>query len=527
MLGRGLRIAAMLPLALWCIAGPATAQDIPAPKPPANKRLKAKVNQLIETISDPEVEVNITFRRSKLVRTKLDVTRVAVSDPGIVEVVAFGVREFELIGKETGSTTITIWLGGDDDAGNEPKLLSMLVTVDADTSTEDQRRLEFGELQDMINEMFPDSKVQLIPIADKLIVRGEARDAQDATRIMSLIRKEQGGGGGGATSNFVSGGTAAQPFPLGSRLYDNTVINLLEVPGEMQVMLKVRIAELKRSAIRRFGGQLNLQIDDLFLSSLLGGGATLFASQTFDNVSFQALLTALQSNGTAKILAEPNLVTLSGHPATFLSGGEFAVPTVTGVGGVQGIQTYFKGFGTSVSFTPTVLDKDRIRLQVNPSFTTLNKNNSVGGVFGLDSRSTSTTVDLREGQVLAIAGLIQEEQRGEDARIPLLGDIPYLGTFFGNRSISRDETELIVVVTPELVRPMEPEEAPQLLPGMEITEPDDFEFYFRGHIEGRPNTHHRSTVWPLYRDRLRGAAKWARFQSSEAYYIQGPYGFTD
>jgi pilus assembly protein CpaC len=165
---------------------------------------------------------------------------------------------------------------------------------------------------------------------------------------------------------------------------------------------------------------------------------------------------------------------------------------------------------------------------VAPTFSTLNSENSVNGIFGLDTRSASTTVDLREGQVLAIAGLLQEQQRGDVSRIPWFGRIPGLGAIFANKSISRDETELIILVTPELVHPLEPEDAPSVLPGMEVTEPDDLEFFFYGQIEGRPCCDHRSTVWDNYRRRLKYGSDCddACYRTSEDYYIHGPHGFS-
>jgi pilus assembly protein CpaC len=234
----------------------------------------------------------------------------------------------------------------------------------------------------------------------------------------------------------------------------------------------------------------------------------------------------LESNGSAKILAEPNLVVLSGRTANFLSGGEFAVPTVVGVGGAEAATTYFKSFGTQVLFTPTVLDKDRIRLQVAPTFSTVNSDIAVNGILGLDTRTASTTVDLREGQVLAIAGLIQEQQRGDISRLPVLGNIPLLNAITANRKITRDETELVILVSPELVHPLEPEQAPPILPGMEVTEPNDLDFYIFGDIEGRPELHHRSTVWPLYRSRLKRAGGVETVRECEDYYIQGDAGFS-
>jgi len=177
-----------------------------------------------------------------------------------------------------------------------------------------------------------------------------------------------------------------------------------------------------------------------------------------------------------------------------------------------------------------VLDKDRIRLHVAPSFSTLNEDIAVSGIPGLNSRSVATTVDLREGQWLAIAGLIQDQQSGSKARVPFIGDIPVIGSVFTRKEVRREETELIVLVSPELVHPMEPEEAPQILPGMEVTEPGNWAFYVENRIEGRPNCHFRSTYWPAYLGQVvgarAGAKRQASYQQAEDYYIQGEHGFS-
>ena len=249
---------------------------------------------------------------------------------------------------------------------------------------------------------------------------------------------------------------------------------------------------------------------------------------TFSEGGVDVVLKAMVGNGSAKILSEPNLVVLSGESATFLSGGEFAVPTVVGVGGAQAATTSFRGFGTSVDFSPTVLDKDRIRLRVAPSFTTLNKSNSVQGIPGVDTRSTSTVVDLREGQTLAIAGLIQEQQASESSRLPFFGEIPILNVITESKSVSRDESELLILVSPELVHPLEADQAPQILPGMEITEPNDLDFFVYGDIEGRAESHHRSTVWPLYKSRMKrcGYFDTTNQSKSKKYYLNGNHGYS-
>jgi len=506
----------------------AHAQEPPriAAAPPA---VKNKVTQLIDDVLESEVELEVALRRSKIIRLKRDAVRVAVGDPAIIDFVAFGPRELEVIGKQTGTTTITLWLGDDlPNANAEPnQILSILVRVTRDKAVADRRKLEYHELQTMLNELFPYSKLQLFPVANKLIVRGQARDEEEVAKILSIIRQNGQSQSGGAQGGGAAD-TAADPFPdEGQRLPESSIVSMIRVPGEKQVMLKVRIAEVKRSAARRFGVTFNVDLDNFFLASALAGGGNILASGTFDNASFNLVLNALTTNGYAKILAEPNLVVISGQPATFLSGGQFAVPTVVGVGGAQAATTSFKGYGTQLAFTPVVLDKDRIRLEVMPTFSTLNRENSVQGIFGLDARSVSTTVEMREGQVLAIAGLLQEQQAGELSAVPLLGSIPLLKHAFSNRSTSRDETELIVLVSPELVHPLEPEDAPAILPGMEITDPDDIDFFLHGHIEGRPDCHHRSTVWRLYRDRLKRCGLPINTHSAENYYLQGPHGFSE
>ena len=196
------------------------------------------------------------------------------------------------------------------------------------------------------------------------------------------------------------------------------------------------------------------------------------------------VLGAIETHGYGKILAEPTLVTLSGRTAQFLAGGEFAVPTTVGIGGVGAATTTFRGFGTELSFTPTVLDKDLVRLEVSPSFSTLNTDATVGGIPGLSRRSVDTTVDLREGQWLAIAGLIQDEQGGQHSRFPFLGNLPIAGHLFSQRSTSRFETELVVLVSPQLVHPLETEQLPLFLPGMEVTDPTNTDFFARKLIEG-------------------------------------------
>ena len=498
---------------------PAAAQ---AAVPAAPIARQAQADELVEWIQEPGTLLSIDPRRSKIIRTKRPVTQVSVTDPQILEIVQFSPYEFELIGGASGQTSLSFWFG---DPQNGGQLLRYLVEVSTNEAVEDRRKVEYLDLEQKINELFPNSMVQLIAVADKLIVRGQARDAEEATNIMAIIRSQAGST---TQPGQVNIGSATEPFPGVSDLPPASVINMLHVTGEMQVLLKVRVAELTRAARREMGVDLTATAGDFTWESLLGLGGAVRA--VLDTEEVLLIIEALKTNSYARVLAEPNLVTLSGHTATFLAGGEFAVPIVVGVEGAAAATTNFRSFGTQLVFTPTVLDRDRVRLQVSPSLSSINEDLEVDGIPGLNNRAVSTTVDLREGQWLAIAGLLQDEQTGSNARVPFVGDIPFLGTLFSNRETTRDETELIVLVSPELVRPLEAEEAPNILPGMEVTEPCDFDFFIGGRMEGNSYKHHRSTISAEYYrhqlDSRRLAKRQGHYQQTEGYYVQGEHGFS-
>ncbi|MEQ8789793.1 MAG: pilus assembly protein N-terminal domain-containing protein [Pirellulaceae bacterium] len=507
------------------------ALEMPSPE------VRAKMENLIGQVIEPEAILRLEPTRSKLMQMKRPITRVAITNPDVLEITQFSPTEFEIIGRESGETTLTLWFA---DADGGTSTLRYLVEVMPDESEQIRADLEYSNLQDRLNELFPNSQIQLIPLIDKLIVRGQARDSEEATQIMSIIRAQVGTQNGYGAGTFINpvGGGAVAPIPGAEDLQISNVVSLLQVPGEQQVMLKVRVAELTRTALRELGTDFTLVDGNVNIANFLTGGATNL-SAIFDAGDFNLFVRIFNSNAYGKILAEPTLVTLSGHTANFIAGGEFAVPTAVGVGGIGAASTTFRGFGTQLAFTPTVIDKDRIRLTVAPSFSELNAQNSVDGIPGLNTRAVVTTVDLREGQWLAIAGLIQDEQGGEKVRLPYIGDVPILGAIFGSQSVNRSETELIVLVSPELVHPLEPEQVSLSVPGFDVTEPTDYEFWSLQWIQGFQNHHHRSTVWPQYKKealasgvRAIAQARLAvrsqpRFQRTQQYFIAGPQGFSD
>lgn len=457
-----------------------------------------------ETIGESGT-LRLRVRRSMLLRTKTDVYRTATVDEAVVELVQFTPREISLIGRSQGQTHITFWF---NDPAQPP--VTYLVEVAPDPQAIAVQEEKYKLLENVINEMFPDSKVYLVLVADKLLVKGQARDCEEAAQIMTIIRAQAGNvraGMGGGIGGGLTEGLATPVLSLAATGNNSgpgyTIINMLRVPGVQQVALKVKIAELNRSAARGFGvdvvGAVDIgnNGDELIFASILnaigGGGTSVIAS--LDGGDLDIGIRYLQQRGVIRLLSEPTLVTLSGRPATFIAGGEFAVPTIVGNVGLNAVTTDFRAFGAIISFVPTVVDKDRIRLQVAPEFSQINNQLSVGGTPGLNVRAATTTVEMREGQTLAIAGLLEDTYNSTS-----VGDLPFLSQIFGRRSANRNETELIILVTPELVQPMEPEEVPPL-PGFDVTEPTGGEFFLGGHIEGNPTRDNRSTVWPRLKRR--------------------------
>ena len=477
--------------------------------------------EVIEPLSIP---IRVKVRRGLLMRTDFDLYRSAVVDPAICDLVQFTPREVSIIGKSVGTTNVTFWF-----RGGPQRPMTYVVKVEPDLEIRREVEDEYRILAEILSELFPDSTVELLPVANKLIVRGQAKDSQEAAQIMQIVRREMmsglnsgGGNFGSAVGPDLFDATAASvldPYELGGKRRvrnEFRVVNLLQVPGPQQVALRVKIAELNRSATRGFGVNVDTEINisetaGLFVESMLnavGGDAPSVLAQ-FDGDDIGIGIRWLEQEGVIRMLSEPTLVTMSGRPATFVAGGEFAVPTVVGVGGVGAVTTDFRTFGAIISFLPVVIDKDRIRLQVSPEFSQINSALTNNDAFGLDVRAVTTTVEMREGQTLAIAGLLDESMKGTK-----IGDLPILSHIFGRRDMSRNETELIILVTPELVHPMEPEEVPPL-PGFDVTEPDNRQFFLHGELEGLPTQDYRSTIWPRLRH---------RYQGNGPAMISGPFG---
>jgi pilus assembly protein CpaC len=352
-------------------------------------------------------------------------------------------------------------------------------------------------------------------------LRGAAAEVEEAPKPQAP--------GNNFNFNFGQQVPTAPPVPR--------IINLLRVPGPQQVMLKVQIAELNRTALRRIGFAFLFQDSDTVVATAaefarllnplnVTQNTTAFA--IFDGGDVNIFVDALRRNRVFKILAEPNLVAMNGQQATFLAGGEFPVPVPqsggAGISAQPTVTIQYKEFGVKLGFTPMIHDDETIRLQVAPEVSSIDFDLGilVAGtrVPALNTRRANTVVQIREGQTLAMAGLLQLEISGRTDRIPGLGDLPYIGPFFSNTSSEKVEKELVVLVTPYLVDAVPAEEVPPV-PGAEMKEPTDFEMYLLNRIEGRTCEPFRSTT--AWEDPLGLHGRQIHIEQN---YVIGPHGYS-
>jgi pilus assembly protein CpaC len=513
---------------------------------PDDKTLE-KYRTLVESIDDPDNTLELVIGRPRILQLKQAPVKYQAVDPSIADIELIKEskdKAFFVLGKQTGTTVIALFFT-DPNNPDKFKVLNYLVRVVPDPEAKSRLERVYKALEDEINRAFPDSVVRLCLVGDKLIVSGQAKDISEASKILTVVREQapqqtppnripvdridvtvtpdpnnpdqtiaQG------LQNFVVSGGA-------------NIINMLRVPGEQQVMLRVQVAEVQRSALRSIG--MNFAVLNNAGQTVFGQrtGGLLSAGNAFGtNANLTAALdggqillaiNALRQMGYSRTLAEPCLVSLNGQAATFQAGGEFPVPVISGnaVNALQGVS--YRPFGISLGFTPIVYDKDRIRLTINAEVTAISNNDQVQvgntNIPGqLNSRRFTNVVELREGQTLAVAGLIANNLQTESNRVPLFGDIPFIGRAFGVDAVTSAEQELVFLITPELVHPMEHTEVPPL-PGHNVYEPGDTEFYLYSRLESRRREDYRAGA----RTDINRMVNYRQGQDS---YISGPFGLS-
>jgi pilus assembly protein CpaC len=493
------------------IPSPATTLPIP-PRPSV---ITAESSQYIKQTAGPDNILEVIVGRIQIFDLIGSPKRVQVGDESVANYVLMSTTELSLQGLRIGSTVLNVWFQDMADP-NKSKLVSFLVRVLPDPDARNRLERAYKNLEKEINKVFPDSKVYLQLIGDKLAVCGQAKDIADANMIMRMVNAnilpET------ADAPDLSRAATADPNTQIGRMYPafhRQVVNMMRVPGEQQVMLQVQVVEVDRAAARSIGLNFGTfrNTGSFFVGGTTGnlgftgqgaGGFANFGGNNLgltglgglpnlpiaiDNGQIQLACLALRNLSYARYLAEPNLVAMNGVPANFQAGGLLPVPVLGGIGGfganLAGVN--FIPTGVQLQFTPFITERDRVRLTINAEISDRDLNvvpTLIDGaaVPSLITRNFSTTVELREGQTLAVAGLIENKLDADSSRMPLLGCIPILGRLAGYDRIGNREKELVILVTPRLVHPMECNEVPPL-PGLDILEPNDWEFYLLGRLE--------------------------------------------
>jgi len=387
-------------------------------------------------------ELDVPINKSQVLRTDRPYSKALIGNPEIADVLPLTESSIYVLGKKAGTTSLTLY-----DRSN--RLIAVLdVVVGPDVMT----------LKRQLSEVMPGDDVSARIANDSVVLEGVVSSSVAADRAVQL----------------------AETYAPGK------VVNLLAIGSAQQVMLEVRFAEVKRSALKQIGVNWDVLSDAGKLQGVSGGGAAISGNgpPTLDAItgsfgilsrSFRALgenfnvtLDALEKKGAVTTLAEPTLVALSGETASFLAGGEFPVPTaqsggVVGTGGAgtavsTAITVTWKPFGVSLAFTPTVLADGVINLVVQPEVSSIDSSASivVNGLTipGLQTRRAKTVVEIRDGESFALAGLLRKDFNDTIRQVPFLGSLPIIGSLFRSTGFQNDQTELVIVVTPHLVRPV-------------------------------------------------------------------------
>lgn len=386
----------------------------------------------------PYERVPLTANRSRVIPVPFDITRIAVTNPAVADAVVVTPREVLVDGKAAGTTSLIIW-------GSTTRV-QYDIAVDPGVAT----------LEQHFKSLFPGEDIRVSVSDDAVILAGEVSSNNVVLR-----------------AGEIAGGAYTK----------SRVINLLGLPGgtpSQQVMLQVRFAEVNRRAVTELGAAFIMNrratartttqqyaapdFDDEAAGGLVFSDfLNLFLFDRQEGVG--VLMKALEQKGFLQSLAEPNLIAYNGQEASFLAGGEFPVPIVQGGAANNAVTVQFKEFGIRLNFRPTIAG-DTIRLRVRPEVSTLDFNNGITlqgfRIPALTTRRAETDIELRDGQTFAVAGLLNNITQTDNAAIPVLSRIPIIGNFFKSKADRSEQTELLVLITPRLVKPLDPDEVPAL-----------------------------------------------------------------
>jgi pilus assembly protein CpaC len=397
--------------------------------------------------------VKVPFGKSETLRTDSAFVDIIVADPETADVLPLTDRSLSVLGKKIGSTRLSVY-------GEGKQLLGVFdVEVSYDTS----------QLASELSRQFPHASFRVSSVNGRILLSGAAPDGVTLDKAVQIAKQ-----------------------------FGPEVINSVRVNQPQQVLLEVRFVEAARTAGRELGinwdvatSNFNLITNGFISGAGIPGPAAPFGAIVgrllSGGVEAEAIITSLENRGVARRLAEPNLIALSGDTASFLAGGEFPFP-VAGTNNTVSIE--FKKFGVGLAFTPTVAADGVINLKIEPEVSQIDPTNSVrvGGVEvpSLIVRRANTTVELRDGQSFAIAGLLQSINETNRNQLPWIGNIPILGALFSSNAYNKKESDLVIIVTPRIVRPTRPGDVVRT-PLDNTLPPNDVDFFVNGIQEISPN----------------------------------------
>ena len=402
--------------------------------------------------------LNVPMNRAVVVESDVPFAELSIANPGIADISTLSDRSIYVLGKAPGRTTLTL-------LSPDGQLIS---NVDVHVTP------DIAEFKERLQQILPGEHIEVRTANDGIVLSGQVSSTAKLDRALDLA----------------------------NRYAPDRVSNLMVVGGTQQVMLKVRFAEVSRTVTKNFSSSLGFG-DGARGSGgtgrLIGTGATPSAIRAFDpeaaggvrfggsvgGLEFSVLLEALEAKGMVRTLAEPNLTALSGQEAKFLAGGEYPVP-VSQTNNTVTVE--YKPFGVELNFTPVVVDQDIINLSIDAAVSSIDPSNgiSIAG-FQIDAfkrRETSTTVEMRDGESFAIAGLLQDDFLDTATQLPWIGDVPILGALFRSANYQRAQTELVIIVTPHLVSPVAGEAL--ALPTDRVRIPTERELFLFGDVAKGP-----------------------------------------
>lgn len=405
--------------------------------------------------------LNVPMNRAVVVESDVPFAELSIANPGIADISTLSDRSIYVLGKAPGRTTLTL-------LSPDGQLIS---NVDVHVTP------DVAEFKERLQQILPGEQIEVRTANDGIVLSGQVSSTAKLDRALDLA----------------------------NRYAPDRVSNLMVVGGTQQVMLKVRFAEMNRSVSKSFGSSVAMSDGAGFsaetgtflapgnglglpieIGSDVAGGVRFGGA--VGGLEFEVLLEALEGKGMVRTLAEPNLTALSGQEATFLAGGEYPVPGESEGGGTT---VTYRPFGVQLTFIPTVVDQDIINLVINAAVSSIDVANglSTGNdvvIPAFKRRETSTTVEMRDGDSFAIAGLLQDDFTNAATQVPWIGDVPVLGALFRSSEYQRAQTELVIIVTPHLVTPVSG--AALALPTDRVRIPTESEFFLFGSTGGAANS---------------------------------------